>query len=42
MKALNAWEVATIISRVDPYIDMIGAMFGLTPEDIDELWTEKK
>lgn len=39
-KALNAWQNPTMFSRSDPYIDMIGAMFGLTPEDIDRLWNE--
>ena len=37
-KALNAWEVMTSASRIDPYIDMIGAMFDKTPEQIDEAW----
>lgn len=37
-KALNAWQNPTMFSRSDPYIDMIGAMFGYTPEDIDRLW----
>lgn len=37
-KALNAWQNSTMFIRSDPYIDMIGAMFGLTPEDIDVLW----
>lgn len=39
-KALNAWEVMTEAVRVDPYIDMIGAMFGKSPEDIDLAWPE--
>lgn len=38
-KALNAWHNMTEARRSDPYIDMIGAMFGYTPEQIDELWT---
>lgn len=37
-KALNAWEVSTYISRTDPYVDMIGAMFDKTPTDIDAAW----
>lgn len=37
-KALNAWQNPTMFSRSDPYIDMIGALFGLSPEDIDVLW----
>lgn len=37
-KALNAWQNMTEARRDDPYIDMIGAMFGYTPEQIDELW----
>lgn len=39
-KALNAWQNPTMFTRTDPYIDMIGAMFGLTPEDIDLLWQD--
>ncbi|OEI84348.1 hypothetical protein BR10RB9215_C11150 [Brucella sp. 10RB9215] len=37
-KALNAWEYPTEFSRLDPLIDEIGAMFGLSPEDIDAMW----
>ena len=37
-KALNAWEVSTYISRTDPYVDMIGAMFDKSPAEIDEAW----
>lgn len=37
-KALNAWQNMTEARRDDPYIDMIGAMFGYTPEQIDALW----
>ncbi len=37
-KALNAWEVSTYISRIDPYVDMIGAMFDKTPAEIDTAW----
>lgn len=37
-KALNAWHNPTMFSRADPYIDMIGAFFNLTPDDIDILW----
>lgn len=37
-KALNAWHNMTTVQRSDPYVDMIGAMFGYTPEDIDSLW----
>lgn len=37
-KALNAWQNMTEARRSDPYIDMIGAMFGYTPEQIDALW----
>lgn len=39
-KALNAWEVMTGASRIDPYIDMIGAMFDKTPDEIDAAWME--
>lgn len=38
-KALNAWDVSTSISRTDPYVDMIGAMFDKTPADIDAAWS---
>lgn len=37
-KALNAWEVSTYISRTDPYVDMIGAMFDKSPVEIDTGW----
>lgn len=37
-KALNAWETSSFVSRTDPYIDMIGAMFDKTPTDIDVAW----
>jgi hypothetical protein len=37
-KALNAWEVSTYISRTDPHVDMIGAMFDKSPTDIDAAW----
>lgn len=37
-KALNAWEVSTYISRTDPYVDMIGAMFDKSPAEIDAAW----
>lgn len=37
-KALNAWEYPTQFTRTDPLIDQIGAMFGLSPDDIDVLW----
>lgn len=39
-KALNAWEYMTVAKRSDPYIDMIGALFDLSPEDIDILWMQ--
>ncbi|MDM8346466.1 hypothetical protein P8H26_13790 [Pseudochrobactrum sp. sp1633] len=37
-KALNAWEVPTSIRRVDPYVDMIGAFFNKSPNEIDAAW----
>ena len=37
-KALNAWEVSTYISRIDPYVDMIGAMFDKSVAEIDAAW----
>lgn len=36
--ALNAWEVMTVATRTDPYIDMIGAMFNISPTEIDYAW----
>lgn len=40
-KALNAWHNMTEARRDDVYIDMIGAMFGYTPEQIDKLWAQE-
>lgn len=37
-KAMNAWEYTTSFIRTDPLIDLIGDAFGLSPEDIDEMW----
>jgi len=37
-KALNAWNYASMFYRDDPYIDMIAAMFEMTPEQVDTLW----
>lgn len=39
-KALNAWEYPTQFMRTDPLIDQIGAMFSLTPEQIDAMWLQ--
>lgn len=39
-KALNAWEYPTEFTRIDPLIDQIGAMFDLTPEQIDVMWQD--
>lgn len=39
-KALNAWLFPTEFTRTDPYIEMIAAMFSLTPNDIDDMWNE--
>lgn len=39
-KALNAWEYPTQFTRTDPLIDQIGAMFSLTPEQIDTMWQQ--
>lgn len=41
MKALNAWNNMSVAQRLDPYIDMIGAMFERRPEQIDVLWVSK-
>ena len=40
IKALNAWQYMVTAQRSDPYIDMIGALFDLSPEDIDLLWMQ--
>lgn len=37
-KAMNAWEYPTQFTRTDMLIDQIGAMFSLTPEQIDVMW----
>lgn len=37
-KALNAWEYPTQFVRTEPLIEQIGAIFNLTPEDIDDMW----
>lgn len=36
--ASDAWEYATFFERLNPLIDMIGALLGLTPEQIDAAW----
>lgn len=37
-KALNAWLFPSMFHRLDPHIDMIAVMFGLTPKDVDDMW----
>lgn len=37
--ALIHWEYATYFERVNPFIDGIGELLGMTPEDIDDHWT---
>lgn len=37
-KASIYWEYATYFERLNPLIDQIGALLGLTPEDIDTAW----
>jgi len=39
-KALNAWEYPTQFDRTEPLIEQIGAMFDLTPDDIDDMWRQ--
>lgn len=39
-KALNSWNYPTMFIRNDPYIDMISAMFDLTPEQVDVMWMD--
>ncbi|WP_273727464.1 hypothetical protein [Brucella gallinifaecis] len=39
-KALNAWEYPTQFVRTEPLIEQIGAIFSLTPEDIDDMWRQ--
>lgn len=36
--AAEAWEYATFFERLNPLIDMIGALLGLTPAQIDAAW----
>ncbi|WP_113945566.1 hypothetical protein [Pseudochrobactrum asaccharolyticum] len=37
-KALNVWKVSSYISRADPHVNMIGAMFDKAPIKIDAIW----
>lgn len=37
-KASIFWEYATYFERINPLIDQIGALLGLTPEQIDDAW----
>lgn len=37
-KASIYWEYATYFERLNPLIDQIGALLGLTPEQIDAAW----
>lgn len=37
--ALIHWEYATYFERENPFIDAIGALLGMTPEQIDSHWT---
>lgn len=34
------WEYATTFERSHPLVNQIGAALGLTPEQIDDMWTE--
>ena len=34
------WEYATTFERSHPLIEQVGAALGLTPEQIDAMWTE--
>jgi hypothetical protein len=34
------WEYETIFERSHPFIDWLGAALGLTPEQVDDMWTE--
>lgn len=34
------WEYATTFERSHPLIEQVGAALGLTPEQIDDMWTE--
>jgi len=38
--ALIEWEYATTFERSHPLVNQIGAALGLTPEQIDAMWTE--
>lgn len=37
--AADTWEYATYFERLNLLIDLIGALLGLTPEQIDAAWT---
>ncbi|MCB5201725.1 hypothetical protein LH464_04430 [Neorhizobium sp. T786] len=37
-KAMNAWEYNTQFVRTDPLVDQLATAFGLTPEDVDQMW----
>lgn len=34
------WEYATTFERSHPLVNQIGTALGLTPEQIDDMWTE--
>jgi hypothetical protein len=34
------WEYATTFERSHPLIEQVGSALGLTPEQIDDMWTE--
>lgn len=38
-EALDYFERGSYFERSNPWVDILGGMFGLTPEDIDTLWT---
>lgn len=40
-RALNSWNYSKEFIRVDPYLDQIGYLLGLTPDMIDTLWLNK-
>lgn len=39
-KTLNAWEYPVEFNRTDPHVDIIGAGFGLSPLQIDKMWSD--
>lgn len=37
-EARDYFNLAQYMERVNPWVDLLGAMFGLSPEEIDTAW----